>query len=353
MSNLNKNIYDFTSDCDLNIKQFYYDMYNILPSELENNIKYTDKIFTVFFNEEVYKLLLTEKTKSKYRENELYLFQHKYNQIIFFIEKVYTKTPLDKNYSLKVFYEQSKVEIIETIINDLKQYKVETIKSNISIITSSNGILDIEDFDLDVKPIDIALNYGKDFLPAHNVIVNKLNETNSKGIVLLHGTPGCGKTTYIKYLTTLIPNKDIIFIPPSFAESLAEPSIVPFLMNYKNSILIIEDAEKVISEREFNGSSTAVSNLLNLTDGLLGDCLNIQVIATFNMKKEKIDKALLRKGRLICEYEFGELSVEDSNNLLIALNKDYRTDVKMTLSDIYYIDEDLIKVNKKTKKIGL
>ena len=63
-----------------------------------------------------------------------------------------------------------------------------------------------------------------------------------------------------------------------------------------SKILIIEDAERVISDRESNGSPAGVSNILNLTDGILGDCLNIQVIATFNMKREKIDQALLRKG---------------------------------------------------------
>ena len=58
-----------------------------------------------------------------------------------------------------------------------------------------------------------------------------------------------------------------------------------------------EDAEKVIGDRQNSGSSVGVSNLLNLSDGILGDILNIHVIATFNMDKERIDSALLRKGR--------------------------------------------------------
>ena len=69
-------------------------------------------------------------------------------------------------------------------------------------------------------------------------------------------------------------------------------------MKHKNSVLVIEDAERVISDRQGHGSSAGVSNILNLTDGILGDCLNIQIIATFNMARERIDSALLRKGRL-------------------------------------------------------
>ena len=118
------------------------------------------------------------------------------------------------------------------------------------------------------------------------------------------------------------------------------------------SILIIEDAERVISDRETNGSSAGVSNILNLTDGILGDCLNIQVLATFNMKKEKIDKALLRKGRLIAEHKFDKLSIDDTNKLLKHLEKDYVATESMCLADIYNIDVEVFKTEDKTTKIG-
>jgi SpoVK/Ycf46/Vps4 family AAA+-type ATPase len=104
------------------------------------------------------------------------------------------------------------------------------------------------------------------------------------------------------------------------AEMLSEPSIIPFLMKHKNSVLVIEDAERVISERQGNGSSAGVSNILNLTDGILGDCLNIQIIATFNMARERIDSALLRKGRLVAEHKFDKLTIEESNLLLLHLD---------------------------------
>ena len=136
------------------------------------------------------------------------------------------------------------------------------------------------------------------------------------------------------------------------AEMLSEPSIIPFLMDHKNSILIIEDAERVIADREGNGSPAGVSNILNLTDGILGDCLNIQILATFNMKREKIDQALLRKGRLIAEHKFEKLNVEDSNKLLKFLKKEHEVNEAMSLADIYNIDTELIKTSNKSK-IGL
>jgi len=158
-------------------------------------------------------------------------------------------------------------------------------------------------------------------------------------------------TSYLKYLSKLITDKEILFIPPSMADSLSEPSIIPFLMENKNSILIIEDAERVISDRETSGSPTGVSNILNLTDGILGDCLNIQIIATFNMKRERIDSALLRKGRLIAEHKFGKLNVEETNKLLKHLGKEETVNEEMVLADIYNIDVELFKTNN-TSKIG-
>ena len=143
-----------------------------------------------------------------------------------------------------------------------------------------------------------------------------------------------------------------MFIPPSMAEMLSEPSIIPFLMDHKNSILIIEDAERVISDREGNGSPAGVSNILNLTDGILGDCLNIQVIATFNMKRERIDQALLRKGRLIAEHKFEKLAVDETNKLLDHLGKNHKSTEPMSLADIYNVDSDEVRITKEKKSIG-
>jgi energy-coupling factor transporter ATP-binding protein EcfA2 len=235
---------------------------------------------------------------------------------------------------------------------ELTQFERKKKKSNINLIKNDMGHLDTEEYDLKIPTIDLALNYGEDFIKIHEVIESRLNKPNDKGIILLHGEPGSGKTTYIKFLTGIVKDKEILFIPPSMAEMLSEPSIIPFLMEHKNSILIIEDAEKVISDREINGSSAGISNILNLTDGILGDCLNIQILATFNMKKEKIDKALLRKGRLIAEHKFDKLSINDSNKLLIHLQKDYIASEPMCLADIYNIDVEVYKSEEKTTKIG-
>ncbi len=235
------------------------------------------------------------------------------------------------------------------VLQKISEFEVVLKKSGISLVKSEHGHMDTEDYELNVPDVDVELNYGQEFSKIHETIVKRLNNMNDKGIILFHGDPGTGKTSYIKYLTRLIKEKEILFIPPSMAESLSEPSIIPFLMEHKNSILIIEDAEKVISDREINGSSAGVSNILNITDGILGDCLNIQIVATFNMKKEKIDKALLRKGRLRSEYHFKKLSLEKSKKLLEEREIDIEVTEPMTLADIFNYETQYTN-NKIEKK---
>ena len=135
-------------------------------------------------------------------------------------------------------------------------------------------------------------------------------------------------------------------------DMLATPEFVPFMMKHPNSVLIIEDAEKVVRNRSGNGNETAVSNLLNLSDGILGDCLKTQIVATFNTERQLIDKALLRKGRLIAEYQFDNLSLDKSIKLFKSLNIKYKPTEPMPLSDIYNYEDNLGMDNNKKTKIG-
>ncbi|CAF0874784.1 unnamed protein product [Adineta ricciae] len=189
------------------------------------------------------------------------------------------------------------------------------------------------------KPLitDLALHYGKKFVNVHDKILKNLNTKDSKGIVLLHGIPGSGKTHYIRYLIQEVQDKTLIYVPPDMAKEISSPQFLPFLMEWQNAILIIEDAENIIKDRsETSTPSQAVANLLNLSDGLLGDAMHQQIIATFNCDLTIIDPALLRKGRLIANYEFNKLDVESSKILSDKLG--YGTEQiteSMTLAEIY------------------
>ena len=342
-------LYDTVYGSEVPTEQYYVILFDTLPSKYVNTSNY-DPSITEFFTS----IGFVEETNifSSNRRYDLSSQSLYVNRDLKMMIRISGNTNKIKDnlVQLDIVYNILNGSLSSQLdLNKIKEHEKPKKKANIQLVKSEMGHLDTEEYDLFVPPMDLEMNYGTDFLRAHNVIVEKLNETNGKGIILLHGDPGTGKTSYIKLLTSLIKDKDILFIPPSMAEMLSEPSIIPFLMDHKNSILIIEDAERVISDREGNGSPAGVSNILNLTDGILGDCLSIQIVATFTMKREKIDQALLRKGRLIVEHKFGKLSPEESNRLLKHLEKDHIVEESMCLADIYNIDVELIKTSNKSK----
>jgi SpoVK/Ycf46/Vps4 family AAA+-type ATPase len=146
-------------------------------------------------------------------------------------------------------------------------------------------------------------------------------------------------------------DKKVIYLPSATAEHLTDPGFLDFVIDCKNSIFLLEDAEKIIKSRD-NNENAAISNILNITDGLLGDCLNVLVIATFNTSRDNIDKALLRKGRLLFEHYFDELSIDKCNKIFESLGLDKKTDIPMTLADIFNSEENYCKKEEDKKKIG-
>ena len=344
-------IYDTVYGTEIPCEQYYVIKFDTLPSKFINNISYDPSIIDYLKENgfEIVQHIVT--TNRRYEQTNQYLV---INETAKLMIRIYAGNDKKNNLlQIDFLYDYRNRAIDEQIdFTKLKEFERQKKKANIQLVKSDMGHLDTEDYDLYSPPMDLNLNYGEEFSKIHELIIERLNKPNDKGIILLHGDPGTGKTSYIKHLTSLILDKDILFIPPSMAEMLSEPTIIPFLMDHKNSILIIEDAERVIGDREGNGSPAGVSNILNLTDGILGDCLNIQVVATFNMKREKIDKALLRKGRLIAEHKFEKLSVDETNKLLVSLGKSNISEEGMCLADIYNIDAEVYKTETKQNKIG-
>jgi hypothetical protein len=213
----------------------------------------------------------------------------------------------------------------------MKKIKRQT-EFEIHLIAHSDGSLDLTQLEIKKTKLDIGLYYADDFAEVNRSIQQRLNKDNDKGIVLLHGIPGTGKTTYLRYLIGRLKKK-VLFVPPTVAEHITDPGFINLLIENPNSVLIIEDAENIIMDRRGNNSS-AVSNLLNISDGLLADCLNVQIICTFNNELSRVDPALMRKGRLIARYEFGPLNVAKAQALSDKLGFNTRIGRPMTLAEI-------------------
>lgn len=252
----------------------------------------------------------------------------------------------------KIYFKNTDKNLVDQIVNELNQIRARRRVSapEISLLVSASYGLDTKELKITRPQLKIEDNYNDDFLNVHKIIHKRLNTKNDKGLVLLHGKPGTGKTSYIRYLVGSVKKK-VIFLPPNLAAAITNPDLLSVLIDEPNSIFVIEDAENIITDREIEGNSP-VSALLNLSDGLLSDCLNIQIICSFNTDLSKVDDALLRKGRLIAKYEFKELAADKAQQLSNKLGFDAVIDKPMYLTDIYNQQEINFQSENSSKKIG-
>ncbi len=271
-------------------------------------------------------------------------------------EKDYLYLYLDNDEAVFFYnkeYEKDVDHVLSVLIGLLKGCVIPAVtKNKIFVVYQSQQGFEKTGFDVKKIKVNLEQNYNDGFTEVSDEIVVGLNDKKKSNLVILSGEPGTGKTTYIRYLTSKI-KKNIIFIAPDMVNHITDPSFIPFLIKNNDTVLIIEDGEPALQSRNGDGRTGAVSNILNLTDGLLSDCLNISIVVTFNMEGKDIDKALLRKGRLLKNYKFDLLSIEKSKALLKKLGiNDVNVDKPMTLADIYFYEDDNNSKTYERRKVG-
>ncbi|NBT57161.1 AAA family ATPase [bacterium] len=298
---------------------------------------------------------LVSLTEICYRLNDALLFFYRRESLVNRIEYLSGEDddsdPSEKDlasYACKILYQNPETlgRIKECIERESKQKR----HSNVYVLCSSDGMLNLQRFDIKLpqKKINLELNYGSEAKAKFDKVVKCISK-NKNGLMLFSGDPGTGKSTFIKYLTTKTTRK-VIYLSSGSAEQLTNPDFMSFIMGYRNCILLLEDAEKVLRSRNTQDNE-AISNILNITDGILGDCLNILVIATFNTDRENIDSALVRKGRLLVEHHFKALSPDECNRIFESMKSKKRTEVPMTLAEIYN-EDDNFHVEEEKRRVG-
>lgn len=350
--------------------EFLYMMKNsTVPSssEIQFSKTRTDELLKDFVDDG-FKLVFVRASYGRWISNQVFLYHEEHNILVRTGESVQTTLNipgLDKYAGEEDEEDKSSFCFCHQVDKNfdlIKKYKDKYFCSD--ILTDKGKILLFEkneynDIVLNPYPIknydlNIGENYNDDFLEVHNKLTGWASDFKSRNnkLVLLHGEPGSGKTNYIKYILNNIADVKKIYIPPYLVNSIADPTFLPIIKKEKESILIIEDAEKILINREDASNNSIISILLNLCDGIMADVLNFKIIATFNTDEDKIDSALKRKGRMFLKYRFDSLSEEKTKALFEKVHGEPPPKKRMTLAEIYNDENNFGEKKKEKGTIG-
>jgi hypothetical protein len=326
--------------------RLYYAYFQSLPSVIEVEGTRADALIETIERGHVGKVIARhEKTIYNNARNQ---FAH--NEVLFLTEERMLFQVEDTD--LRVLYPATESKRAKEIVHGLRSNFTKPGKEkSISLLVSKFDRLTTTPLNIRKPKLSLSTHYNDDLLPIHQKMLRELKKKNQSGLFLLHGQPGTGKSTYLKHLIHNL-NKKVIFVTNAIAATLETPTMTKFLIDHENCIFVIEDAEELLTSREM-GRNSSIAMLLNLTDGLLGESLGIQIIATFNTEQKKIDKALLRKGRLSSIYEFKTLSLDKTVSLMSDLGHQLPQQTRqMTLAEIYNHEEPDTQTTNHRTPIG-
>jgi hypothetical protein len=159
-------------------------------------------------------------------------------------------------------------------------------------------------------------------------------------ILFMKGPPGTGKTSYLRRAAF----DRSLGLTIGYDEKLFESDeMVMTWMNSSDSILVIEDADVLLSSRE-REANKAIARFLNVADGLIR-MPQKKIVFTTNLHDfSSVDPALLRPGRCFDAIEFRPLTYQEAVAATQAAGLPAPVEVRdYTAAELYNLDRPQIR----------
>ena len=325
-----------SEDSDLNDFIYCSEVMGERPSKLVIAANFKTKEFIDLFQDVKYINTLTEASEDVegFIINEKSLVQLKDNVFMSFTHMDKLLTGLITN--ITIYYKTDSYSEIETYISDLEKItlkpEIEEIKINCANLTQ-NG-LDLEPMELMLADYDSIESFvNDDTFKSINKLSKKINKSD-KGLSILYGNRGSGKTTILNWIASKSA-KSVIFIPLSTIDAtINNSSFKSLLMKNDSTLLIIDDCE-IFTTDMFAKSNITFANILQMFDGFNSDDLMVNILLSFNLETEdEIDVDLLDCNNLIDVVKFESLKKSKANKLCKYLGINHKVDEPILLNDL-------------------
>jgi energy-coupling factor transporter ATP-binding protein EcfA2 len=174
---------------------------------------------------------------------------------------------------------------------------------------------------------------------------------SSENVLVLLGTPGTGKSTFLKFLLQHMKKDAMVTYDTGILE---KDYFFGEFMEGQHGSLIMEDADTFLEAR--SAGNTLMHKFLNVGDGLVSSASK-KIIFTTNLEShDKIDPALLRPGRCFSVVNFKALEREQARAFMSEYDPTY--DIKKlnnkdyTLAELYNLQARNRTVDSTKKPFG-